>query len=94
MSTIGTPRITSGMNSGAKKKNVWPEKGWSVLPPTAIVAVAISRPSSSAPASPMKIRAGWTLWGRNPRQAPSVAAATTGPMLSAPMAPTPSSRSQ
>ena len=31
----------------------------------------MSSPSRSAPASPMKIRAGWKLWGRKPRQAPS-----------------------
>jgi hypothetical protein len=66
VSRIGTPRITSGRNSGAKKKNAWPENSTSggVFPPTAIVAAAISRPSCSAPASPMKMRAGWTFHGR------------------------------
>ena len=40
------------MNSGAKKKYVWPENGWfgSARPPTTVVDAAISRPSSSAPA--------------------------------------------
>ena len=34
-----------------------------------------------APQSPMKIRAGWTFQGRNPRQTPSVITATSGPTL-------------
>ena len=34
-----------------------------------------------APASPMKIRAGLKLWGRNPAHTPTVTAATSGAML-------------
>jgi hypothetical protein len=40
--------------------------------PAAVVAAAASiRPISIDPESPMKIRAGWKLCGRNPRQAPA-----------------------
>ena len=81
VSRIGTPRITTGMRIGAKKKNELPEKLRSVRPPTTIVDAAISRPSSRAPPSPMKMRAGWMLWGRKPRQAPSVTTAISAPML-------------
>ena len=58
VSMTGTPRITKGMNNGAKKKNELPEKLRSVLPPTTMVEAAMSNPSSSAPPSPMKIFAG------------------------------------
>jgi hypothetical protein len=37
MSSIGTPRITNGITSGAKKKNVWPLNWSAVRPPTRIV---------------------------------------------------------
>ena len=47
-----------------------------------MVEAAMSRPSSRAPASPMKILAGWKLWGRKPRQMPQVTTAMSGPMLS------------
>ena len=36
-----------------------------------VVAAASIRPTSMEPESPMKIRAGWKLCGRNPRQAPA-----------------------
>ena len=58
MSSNGTPRMNSGMNSGAKKKNDWPEKGASVRPPTETVDAAINRPSNMEPPSPIMIRAG------------------------------------
>ena len=48
VSRIGTPRMNSGMNSGAKKKYVWPLNGSLARPPTTIVDAAISRPSRSA----------------------------------------------
>jgi hypothetical protein len=37
-----------------------------------MVEVASSRPSSMAPESPMNIRAGKKLCGRNPRQTPAI----------------------
>ena len=61
VSRIGTPRMTNGMKSGAKKKNVDPLELSGVRPPTSSVEHAIRSPSSSAPPSPMKIRAGWKL---------------------------------
>ncbi len=84
---IGTPRMNSGMNSGAKKKYTCPLKGSFWLPPTEIVDAAISSPSRSAPPSPMKIFAGLKLWGRKPRQMPRVMMATSGPMLFSLMTP-------
>ena len=42
----------------------------STLPVSEIVAAANNRPSSIDPESPMKIRAGLKLWGRNPAQNP------------------------
>ena len=88
---MGTPRMTSGMNNGAKKKNELPEKLRSVRPPTTMVDAAMRRPSSSAPPSPMKIFAGWMLWGRNPMHAPSTTMAMSGPMLPAVRRPSPDS---
>ena len=41
----------------------------------------MSRPSSSAPPSPMKIRAGWKLNGRKPTHIPSTITAMSGLML-------------
>ena len=35
-----------------------------------------------APASPMKIRAGWKLWGRKPRHNPKTITEKSGPELS------------
>src|SRR3954463_1647259 len=93
VSMIGTPRMTSGMNSGAKKKYDDPLNSASVLPPTLIVDAAINRPSKSAPQSPMKMRAGWKLYGRNPRQMPSAITASSGPMLPGASTPASSSRS-
>ena len=78
MSSIGTPRITNGMTRGAKKKNVWPLNWSAVRPPTRIVLAASSRPRNSAPASPMKILAGWALRGRNPTHTPTAMIATSG----------------
>ena len=52
VSKIGTPRITSGMNSGAKKKNVWPENG--------LVAVAADRDRGGRHEQPEHERAGVT----------------------------------
>ena len=46
----------------------------SMLPVIEIVAAASSSPSSSAPASPMKSRAGLKLCGRKPTQTPTSAA--------------------
>ena len=45
-----------------------------MLPTMETVAAASNRPSSSAPASPMKSRAGLKLCGRKPRHTPRVAA--------------------
>ena len=47
-------------------------------PPTVIVVTAMSRPRNIAPASPMKIRAGLKLWGRNPTRHPTTIIATSG----------------
>ena len=58
VSRIGTPRMTSGMKIGAKKKYACPLNDSEVRPPTRIVDTAMSRPSRSAPVSPMKMRAG------------------------------------
>ena len=58
-----------------------------VWPTTDMVDAAIKRPSSMAPASPMKIRAGWKLWGRNPTQSPMMITEKSGPELSGPMVP-------
>ena len=38
----------------------------------------MSRPSNSAPQSPMKMRAGWKLWGKNPTHIPSTITDTIG----------------
>ena len=61
------------MNSGAKRKNVRPEtssagrrRAKPARPPISIVAAASRSPRKSAPPSPMMIRAGWKLCGRNP----------------------------
>ena len=88
MSNSGTPRITSGMTNGAKKNHDWPVNESSDWPPTAIVDAAISRPSSSAPESPMKTLAGWKFQGRNPMQMPTTITAMSGPTLPGSMAPT------
>ena len=48
----------------------------SALPVIEMVAADSSRPSSSAPESPMNSRAGLKLCGRKPRQQPRVAAMT------------------
>jgi hypothetical protein len=47
-------------------------------PPTTIVDAAMSRPSNRAPQSPMKMRAGWKLWGKNPTHIPSTITDTIG----------------
>ena len=75
--------MNSGSTSGARKKNVWPMKRWSVSarPPTTLVDTAISSPSSSAPLSPMKMRAGLKLWGRKPTHSPTAMIAISGPMF-------------
>ena len=57
-------------------------EAWAVRPPITMVEALISRPSSSEPASPMKILAGWKLKGRKPRQTPQVTTAISGPMFS------------
>ena len=68
-----------GMKAGARSI---PLSTWgSMLPVRLMVEAASSRPSSSAPESPMKIRAGCRLCGRNPRQAPIVAAVTSEAVL-------------
>ena len=72
------------MTNGARKKYDWPTKrcvSGSARPPTTLVDTAISRPSSSAPPSPMKIRAGLKLCGRKPRHSPTVMIAISGPMF-------------
>src|ERR687895_200791 len=48
------------------------------LPIPATVAAPSTRPSSIAPESPMKMRAGWKLCLRNPRDAPTITMATRG----------------
>ena len=53
----------------------------SARPPTTLVDTAISSPSSSAPPSPMKIRAGLKLCGRKPTHSPTAMIATSGPMF-------------
>ena len=58
-----------------------------VWPTTDMVDAAINNPSSMAPASPMKIRAGWKLCGRNPRHSPKVMIEKSGPELSGPIVP-------
>ena len=83
-SKMGTPKMRSGIKSGAKKKYVWLLKSCvagSARPPTTLVEIASMRPSSNAPLSPMKILAGLKLCGRKPMHAPKVTAATSGPML-------------
>src|SRR3546814_13493030 len=75
--------MTSGMKSGAKKKNGGQEEAAREGPPTAMYDAAMSRPRRRAPPSPMNTEAGLQLWGRNPTQAPHVASATSGATLSA-----------
>ena len=69
------------MSSGAKKKYVLPENAKSVRPPIVIVGTASNRPRNSAPASPMMIRAGFQLNGRNPRHTPTAMIAISGAMF-------------
>ena len=90
-SISGTPRINSGITSGAKKNQDCPVNESSLCPPTAIVDEAINSPSNSAPLSPMKIFAGWKFQNRNPRHTPTVTTATSGPTLPANRAPSASS---
>jgi len=58
-----------------------------------MVEADINRPSNSAPASPMKILAGWKLNGRNPTHTPQAITATRGPTLSRGSSPMSMSRS-
>lgn len=55
-----------------------PRSSW---PVTTIAALAMTRPMSIEPESPMKIRAGKKLCGRKPMHAPTSAATTTVAML-------------
>ena len=57
VSNKGTPRMKTGIKSGAKKKKVTPEVG-GVRPPITIVEALMRSPSNKAPASPMNIFAG------------------------------------
>lgn len=75
-SSTGSSRIDAGTISG---KTV-AATGFALtsapltVPVTEIIAAARSRPSRSAPESPMKIRASWKLCGRKPKQQPTRAA--------------------
>ncbi|OUD82506.1 hypothetical protein CMMCAS02_06235 [Clavibacter michiganensis subsp. michiganensis] len=61
-------RIGRNAGSSCERPNV---SGFgSISPVTAIALVAMRRPTSSAPASPMKSFAGCQLNGRKPRHAP------------------------
>ena len=62
-------------------------KSLSVWPTTDIVDAAINSPSNMAPASPMKILAGWKLWGRNPTHIPTMITENSGPDVSWTMVP-------
>ena len=84
--------MNSGITSGAKKNQDWPENGSSDWPPTAIVDAASSSPSMSAPLSPMKMLAGLKLNGRNPMHTPAVTTAINGPTLDGSSTPTSRSR--
>src|SRR5690625_7787726 len=46
-------------------------------PVTVTVDAASVSPKNMAPESPMKMRAGWKLWGKKPRQQPTRAATTS-----------------
>ena len=51
------------------------------VPPIVIVGTASNTPKNSAPASPIMMRAGFQLNGKNPRHTPTAMIATSGPML-------------
>ena len=53
----------------------------SARPPTTLVDTASSSPRNSAPPSPMMMRAGLKLCGRNPTHTPTAMMASSGPML-------------
>ena len=53
----------------------------SIWPVTMIAAAASTNPSSIEPESPMKMRAGYRLCGRNPTHAPTSAARTSADRL-------------
>ena len=77
-------RIAIGTSSGrASGSRVAAESNdCGSTPPVAVTAAAASmRPTSIDPESPMKIRAGLKLCGRNPRQAPARTAVISGGAL-------------
>ena len=85
MSTMGTPRMKQRDEQRGEEEVGQAAEAPAVgtRPPMTMVDAAISSPRNSAPASPMKIRAGWKLRGRKPMHTPQAITATSGPMLSA-----------
>ena len=71
-SRIGSARMASGSRIGSTvdARLVSPSAFGSTWPVSVTVQDASSSPSIIAPVSPMKMRAGFTLCGRNPRQMP------------------------
>ena len=66
------------MATGISRANWSPAWGWVVRPMPVMVAPASRVPSSIEPVSPMKMRAGLKLWGRNPTQIPNSRALSSG----------------
>ena len=78
MSVRGSSSTARGMITGRNTGTaVVPSMdSGSIWPVTIMVPAAEISPSCMEPESPMKMVAGWKLWGRNPTQTP-ISAATT-----------------
>ena len=76
MSATGSSRTMRGSRIGRNTgiAAVPPKLPGSICPVTMIVPAAEIRPSCMEPESPMKIVAGWKLWGRKPAHMPMRAA--------------------
>src|SRR5690625_5352189 len=76
-SARGTSRTAIGTRIGTKagKSSARETTFGFTWPVTVTVDAASVSPKNMAPESPMKMRAGWKLWGEKPRQTPTSAAA-------------------
>src|SRR6266540_859591 len=87
VSISGRASTSSGIATGISRANWSAACGWVVRPIPVMVAPDSSVPSSIDPESPMKIRAGLKLCGRNPAQAPTTRALMSGAGVSSSITP-------
>ena len=78
-SSIGTNIAAATTITGESRTIMsWgPYRLCEIFPEALVEAAARTSPISMDPESPMKIRAGWKLWGRNPMSAPARTAVTS-----------------